>query len=57
MADRPAPEPKNLLEEWMKWERGEIEPGRLLANLKKGGMREILEELAVAVSAPDGSAD
>ena len=48
MADRPPPDPTNLLEEWMKWERGEIEPGRLLANLKKGGMREVLEELAVS---------
>ena len=32
----------------MKWERGEIEPGRLLANLKKAGMRDILEDLAKA---------
>ncbi len=32
----------------MKWETGEIEPGRLLANLKKAGMRELLEELAAA---------
>lgn len=46
MADRPAPEPQSLLEEWMKWERGEIEPGRLIANLKKAGLREVLEELA-----------
>lgn len=34
----------------MKWERGEVEPGRLLANLKKGGMREVLEELAAKAS-------
>jgi hypothetical protein len=48
MPERPAPDPKNLLEEWMKWERGEIEPGRLLANLKKAGMRDVLEDLAAA---------
>lgn len=48
MTERPAPDPTNLLEEWMKWERGEIEPGRLIANLKKEGMRELLEELAAA---------
>lgn len=48
MSDRPAPDPQSLLDEWMKWERGEIEPGRLIANLKKGGMREVLEALATA---------
>ncbi|MDP1794984.1 MAG: hypothetical protein Q8K63_12695 [Acidimicrobiales bacterium] len=48
MTDRPAPDVKNLLEEWMKWEKGETEPGRLIANLKKGGLREVLEELAAA---------
>ncbi|HVT77580.1 MAG TPA: hypothetical protein VHD87_11175, partial [Acidimicrobiales bacterium] len=46
MSERPAPDPKNLLEEWMKWERGEIEPGRLIANLKKAGLRDVLEQLA-----------
>ncbi len=30
----------------MKWERGEIEPGRLIANLKKAGLRDVLEQLA-----------
>ncbi len=48
MSDRPPPDPVALLDEWMQWERGEIEPGRLIANLKKGGMRELLEELAKA---------
>ena len=46
MTDRPPPDPQTLLAEWMKWERGEIEPGRLIANLKKEGMRELLENLA-----------
>lgn len=50
MSDRPAPDPNNLLEEWMKWERGEVEPGRLLANLKKGGLKDLLEELAAKAS-------
>jgi hypothetical protein len=54
MVDRPAPDPAALLEEWLQWERGEVEPGRLLANLKKGGMKELLEELA---SAKTGSSD
>ncbi len=34
----------------MKWERGEVEPGRLLANLKKGGLKDLLEELAAKAS-------
>ena len=46
MSDRPPPDPSTLLEDWLKWERGEIEPGRLIANLKKGGLREVLEDLA-----------
>lgn len=45
MTDRPPPDPQTLLDEWMKWERGEVEPGRLLANLKKSGMKELLEEI------------
>lgn len=48
MSDRPAPDPSALFEEWMKWERGEVEPGRLIANLKKAGLREVLEDLAKA---------
>ena len=50
MSDRPAPDPANLLEEWNKWEKGEMEPGRLLANLKKGGMKELLEEVVAESS-------
>lgn len=46
MTERPEPDPADLLEEWLKWERGELEPGRLIANLKKGGMRELLEKVA-----------
>jgi hypothetical protein len=48
MTERPAPDPVALLEDWMQWERGEVEPGRLIANLKKGGMRELLEAVASA---------
>ncbi len=47
-ADRPAPDPAALLKEWMEWERGEVEPGRLIANLKKGGLKELLEAVASA---------
>ena len=30
----------------MEWERGETPPGKVISNLKTGGLRELLEELA-----------
>ena len=32
----------------MEWERGETPPGRVMANLKTGGLRDLLEALAAA---------
>lgn len=46
--DRPPPDPKKLLSQWMEWEKGETPPGRVLANLKTGGLREVLDALAEA---------
>lgn len=43
--DRPPPDPAKLLEAWMQWERGEALPGRVMSNLKTGGLRDILEQL------------
>jgi hypothetical protein len=48
MDPRPAPDPVKLLDAWMAWERGEETPGRVMANLKTGGMKELLEQLASA---------
>jgi hypothetical protein len=45
----PPPDPKKLLAQWMEWEKGETPPGRVLSNLKTGGMRELLEQLAAAI--------
>lgn len=42
----PPPDPQKLLEHWMEFERGETPPGRVLANLKTGGLRDVLEHLA-----------
>jgi hypothetical protein len=56
--DIPPPDPAKLLEAWMEWERGEATPGRVMANLKTGGMRDLLEALAALGSegeAGDGS--
>jgi len=44
--ETPAADPHKLLEHWMEWERGQETPGRVLANLKTGGLREVLEHLA-----------
>ena len=44
--EKPPPDPVKLLNAWMEWERGENPPGRVISNLKTGGMRELLEELA-----------
>jgi hypothetical protein len=46
--DRPPPDPSKLLEQWMEWERGEATPGRVMANLKTAGLRDLLEELVAA---------
>jgi hypothetical protein len=48
----PAPDPAKLLDAWMEWERGETMPGRVMSNLKTGGMRILLEELVAAVPLP-----
>jgi hypothetical protein len=46
--DRPPADPAKLLGYWMEWERGETTPGRVMANLKTAGLRELLEQLAGA---------
>jgi hypothetical protein len=48
MEERPPADPRKLLAWWMEWEKGETPPGRVMANLKTGGMKELLEELAAA---------
>lgn len=44
--DRPDPDPKKLLSQWEEWESGETPPGKVLANLKTSGMRDLLRSLA-----------
>ncbi len=53
MENRPAPDPAKLLAEWMEWETGETPPGRVMSNLKTGGLRELLEQLAAQVPPPE----
>ncbi|MDH3752449.1 MAG: hypothetical protein OEU32_01155 [Acidimicrobiia bacterium] len=44
--DLPPPDPQKLFAYWMEWERAEETPGRVLANLKTAGMKELLASLA-----------
>jgi hypothetical protein len=48
MTDRPAPNPSKLLTLWTEWETGTETPGRVMANLKTAGMRELLQSLVAA---------
>lgn len=50
--DRPPADPAKMLASWMEWERGESTPGRVMADLKTAGLRDVLEGLAAAHSAP-----
>ena len=45
MDKKPKPNPQKLLEQWMEWERGQTPPGRVISNLKTGGLPELLEGL------------
>lgn len=48
MSDRPAPTAAKLLALWMEWENGSETPGRVMANLKTGGMKDMLDALVAA---------
>ena len=45
--ETPPPDPAALLAIWMEWERGETTPGKALSDLKRGGMRLVLEQLVL----------
>ncbi|MDH4171296.1 MAG: hypothetical protein OEW42_17065 [Acidimicrobiia bacterium] len=48
--DKIEPDPAKLLSQWNEWERGETTPGRVLANLKTGGLPDLLATLAGAAA-------
>jgi hypothetical protein len=50
MDERPPPDPEKLLAWWMEWERGDEGPGRTMANLKTGGLADLLRQLVDARS-------
>ena len=43
--DKPTPDPAKLLGFWDEWERGDTPPGKVLSNLKTGGMPDLLKSL------------
>ncbi|NNE74811.1 MAG: hypothetical protein HKN26_14185 [Acidimicrobiales bacterium] len=43
--EKPPTDVAKLLEQWMEWERGDETPGRVLANLKTGGLPDLLRSL------------
>lgn len=49
--DRPPADPAKLLASWMDWENGVLTPGRVMADLKTAGLRDVLEHLAEQASA------
>ena len=46
--DRPPPDPVKLLASWREWGGDDVLPGQVMSDLKKGGLRDILEGLADA---------
>ena len=44
----PAPDLAKLIVAWEEWERGDQQPGKVLANLKTAGLPRILEQLAAS---------
>lgn len=49
--ERPPADPAKLLAAWMEWETGESTPGRVMADLKTAGLRDVLEHLASGAAA------
>ena len=47
----PRPDNAKLLNAWMQWEKGEASAGRVMADLKTAGMKQLLEGLVEAAAA------
>lgn len=45
--ERPPADPAKLLSSWTEWETGETLPGRVMSDLKIGGLRDLLEHVSV----------
>jgi hypothetical protein len=52
--EQPPPDLTKLLIAWEEWEKGELPPGKVLANLKTAGLAQILQQLVDTGWTPDG---
>jgi len=53
--ERPPADPSKLLASWNEWETGETPPGRVVSNLKTGGLRDVLDHVGTTPDvAPEG---
>ncbi|MFT5203108.1 MAG: hypothetical protein ACI9C1_002505 [Candidatus Aldehydirespiratoraceae bacterium] len=48
--DRPPPDAEKLLAQWDEWESGDTPPGRVMSNLKTGGLPDLLRSFIEADS-------
>jgi hypothetical protein len=55
--ETPPPDPARLLGYWEEWERGEVTPGRVMANLKTAGLPQLLRSLADGAAAGEGRSE
>jgi hypothetical protein len=55
IVERPPADPSKLLASWSEWETGETPPGRVVSNLKTGGLRDVLDHVGTEpAAAPEG---
>jgi hypothetical protein len=43
--EAPAPDLQKIISAWEEWERGDQQPGRVLANMKTAGLPQVLQQL------------
>ncbi len=54
--ERPVADVAKLLAAWQEWESGEQAPGRVLADLKKAGLADVLKQLVETGWVPSATA-
>lgn len=52
--EAPAPDLQKLIAAWEEWEKGEQQPGRVLANMKTAGLPQVLQQLVDSGWTPAG---
>lgn len=57
MVERPPGDPRELLRVWTEWEEGGTTPGKVMSDLKRLGLPELLQELAAQLPAPEAEGE